>query len=323
MKLVYVGKVIEVINIPEADKIESLEVVCGTGGIWRGCALKNQFQVGDRCTVFLQDSLLPETDEFEFMKKHKYRVRMCRFLGTPSEVLIMPYKFGDVGDDVTEEFKVTKYEKAISVQMMGLVKGNFPSFIPKTDEPNFQTSKKLVYFLHGQKVNITEKCDGTSCTIYFCGGVFGVCSRNMELKEGDNIYWKMAKKYKIEESFRLFGNNINWNVALQMEIVGPGIQKNPMKLKENEIRLFSVWDLDRKKYVEIDSYALLFNIPTVRYLHKNVVFNYTTNDALREMAAGNYKSGSKREGIVIRPVQEQILNGARVSFKVINLEYKG
>ena len=37
--------------IPGADFIESLEVVCGPGGRWRGTAKKGDFALGDRCEV--------------------------------------------------------------------------------------------------------------------------------------------------------------------------------------------------------------------------------------------------------------------------------
>ena len=67
MKQVYIGKVVDVIEIPGAEKIESLEVVCGPGGKWRGCAQKGEFKKDDLCTVFLQDSLLPQIEEFKFM----------------------------------------------------------------------------------------------------------------------------------------------------------------------------------------------------------------------------------------------------------------
>jgi len=40
------------------------------------------------------------------------------------------------------------------------------------------------------------------------------------------------------------------------------------------------------------------------------------------MAEGNYKAGKVREGLVFRPMKEQIINGERLSFKVINLMFK-
>jgi len=46
--LVYVGKVLQLIPIEGADRIESAIVVCGEGGKWQGCVLKESFKVGDK-----------------------------------------------------------------------------------------------------------------------------------------------------------------------------------------------------------------------------------------------------------------------------------
>ncbi|QLQ04747.1 MAG: hypothetical protein HZY76_00635 [Anaerolineae bacterium] len=59
--LAYIGQVAQIYPIPEADRIESLEVVCGPGGRWRGTAVKGQFAVGDLCEAYLQDALLAKS----------------------------------------------------------------------------------------------------------------------------------------------------------------------------------------------------------------------------------------------------------------------
>jgi hypothetical protein len=58
-------------------------------------------------------------------------------------------------------------------------------------------------------------------TCYKKYGVFGVCSRNLDLKETEgNTFWNVASKLDIE-------SNIPDNTAIQGELVGPGIQGNP------------------------------------------------------------------------------------------------
>ena len=143
--LVYIGKIIEVKEIPGANKIEAVTAVCGSGGKWSGVVQKNQFVIGDLCEVYLQDSLLPQIPKFSFMEKHKYRIKMSRFLGVPSEALIMPLTIdGHVGYDITDLVGVTKYEKPMPAYIGGDILGNFPSFVPKTDEPNFQRVPEMV-----------------------------------------------------------------------------------------------------------------------------------------------------------------------------------
>ena len=90
MAVAYIGKVIKINPIKGADRIESLEVVCGQGGKWMGTAQKGLHQVDDLVEVYLQDAILPQTDRFSFMDKYGYRVSMRKFKGVPSECLIMP-----------------------------------------------------------------------------------------------------------------------------------------------------------------------------------------------------------------------------------------
>ena len=164
MGLVYIGKVITVEPIANADRIERLDVVTGHGGKWSGIAVKDQFQVEDSCQVYLQDSIVPVTPEFAFMERHHYRVRMVRLRGVPSECLIMPQTLpGEIGDDVTEVAGVTKYEKPLPAGI-GDIAGHFPSFIPKTDEPLFQQVPQMVQALYGKPFYATIKADG--CLLY-------------------------------------------------------------------------------------------------------------------------------------------------------------
>jgi len=327
--MAYIGKVMDVIPIKNADRIESIEVVCGSGGKWRAIAQVGEFRIGDRCEIYLQDSILPEDDaRFDFMEKYKYRVRMIRLRGTPSEALVLPLgpdMVGEVGNDITEYRRVRKYVKQISPQLQGIAAGAFPLFVPKTDEVNFQRVPKLVAAMLAQDwFYVTEKYDGISCTIYRRDHHLGACSRNIEYLKGDTeigVYWRMAIKYKILETLTDLGKNY----AIQMEIVGPGIQKNPLKLDTHEIRVFDIYDIDRRTYLdgaEVYGFCTDYGLPMVRVLH--TLDNHKMDDEdWRKLAEGEYDSGVQREGIVVRPIYEQSVEGQRLSFKVINLLYKG
>lgn len=318
--LVYIGKVTNIFPIEGADRIESLEVFCDKGGRWRGTAQKGQFQMGDLAQVYLQDSLLPQTPVFAFMEKHKYRVRMMRLKGTPSEVLVMPLVVsGDIGDDITEVSGVTKYEKPLPLNIGGDVLGNFPSFIPKTDETNFQSVPEMIELLSGQQFYSTVKADGSSATVYKLDGHFGCCSRNLELKETpNNAIWQIARRYDLE---RMMGSG----TAIQFEVVGPGIQGNPMGLKIVEPRLFNVYLIHAKVYLGAErlfTFSKYARFPAVDIVDFDKTFNFKTDEDLRLYAQGIYPNGRQREGIVIRPIVEQYIGGTRVSFKILNLLYK-
>lgn len=319
--LVFVGKIINIEPIPGADFIVSATVVCGEGGKWKGIVRKSEFNVDSHCIVFLPDSLLdPEIHSYlPFMKDSNWRVKMRRFKGAPSEVLIIPIRFAEaltsIGDDVTELYRVTKYHKPVPAHLQGQAIGNFPDFIPKTDEPNYQRYPELVQSLVGKSWYMTEKADGSSTTAYRWKEKFGVCSRNLELvRNPDNGYWKVAEKYKVEE-------NLMEGYAIQWETCGPGIQGNPMGLKEIDGFMFSAYKIDERRYltfVELKALSGLIGFPLARIIEWGHSF---IPHGVETRGEGVYKNGKPMEGVVIRS-QENLEGHKPVSFKVINLGYE-
>ncbi|CAB4133863.1 hypothetical protein UFOVP264_46 [uncultured Caudovirales phage] len=116
--LVYTGKVIAMEAIEGAYFIVCATVVCGKGGKWKGVVRKYECDIGLLVTVYLPDALITEKHAklygMDFMRSTGYRVRMRRFKGAPSEVVIMPQQTGtDLGFDCTEMLGVTKYHKPV------------------------------------------------------------------------------------------------------------------------------------------------------------------------------------------------------------------
>lgn len=317
----YIGKIILIESIPEADFIESVIVVCGKGGKWRGTVLKDQFKCGDLCTVFLPDSILPQRPEYLFMQKHKYRVKMCRFKGVPSEVLIMSMQCsGQLGDDVTYILNVSKYVKPIPVNLAGDILDNFPSFIPKTDEPNWQSSPELFQSMMGKRCYVTLKMDGSSTTAYKYNGHFGVCSRNLELKEDENNgYWKLANKYNLREE-------LAEGYAIQFETCGPKINKNALKLTELHAYGFYVYNINERRYLnflETCEFFVTLKFPMTHIYRNCFYFDdlfYHNPDQILFDQFGFSESRKNYEGFVIRQYNEE--DYQKKSFKVLNLEYK-
>ena len=317
MNLSYIGIIDEIRNIPGAERIESAIVECNIGGKWQGCIQKGVFSIGDKCNVFLQDAILPEVAAYEHMRKYKFRVKMCRFLKVPSEVLITPeFYAGYVGEEISDRVGVVKYEKEIAVSIQGETKGNFPSFIPKTDEINFQAIPDLLSIISGKIFYATIKYDGTSSTFYHNKGELGCCSRNLEKKlDKPHVYSAIDQKYRITEQLRGLGN-----YAVQGEIVGPGIQKNKLGLKEPEIRVFDIWDIDHRMYIDMDLVFRMckeMSLPTVELVDCNewAMDNF---EQMRLFAERTYPNGKHAEGVVVRVLGME----SRISFKIINLLYK-
>lgn len=207
----------------------------------------------------------------------------------------------------------------------------FPEFIPKTDEIRVQSIPKIFDEIKGLPVYITEKIDGTSATYYLKGKEFGVCSRNIELEESkDNTYWKIAREYDIKNKLKQYLKETGYKgVAIQGEIVGEGIQKNPLKLKGQKFFLFNLYHINTRRYAGFKDFIFFsrkYNIPTVPILEAEIrVPDSWDIKTLVEMAKGNsvLTPTVKREGIIIRTTSDiysRVLRG-RTSFKAINNEY--
>jgi RNA ligase (TIGR02306 family) len=320
--LVYTGKVIDMEAIDGADFIACATVICGEGGKWKGVIRKSECYIGLLVTVYMPDALITEQHAkdygMDFMKSSHYRVKMRRFKDAPSEVVIMPKQTEtDLGFDCTEMLGVTKYHKPIPANMHGKAKGDFPSFIPKTDEPNYQNSVGQEYIeqLVGKPYFITEKADGSSTTAFKYNGQFGVCSRNWELERDEkNGYWEIAIRHKLEE-------NMPEGFALQWETCGPKIQSNPHGFHEVTGLAFSAYNILESRYLDFDEFikfCVTLQFPVVPLIHMDNSFSVENIDTLGE---GTYANGKQREGVVVRSTVN-LLGHKPISFKVINLNYE-
>lgn len=308
------GVIAHLSPITGADRIQLAVVDCAEAGTWSG-VVGIDMQPESAVTVFLQDAVLPPDPRWAFMEKSRWRVRMARFKGVPSECVIVAGTPGVApGIDLAESLGVTKYTKPIPAAIAGDMQGSFPSFIPKTDETNFQAAWRSVEQMALDPWYAAEKADGTSCTVWNDEAGLHVCSRNWELKEltatgAVNAYWQATRKYGLDR--------LPMGVALQFEVVGPGIQGNPMGLLQLEARAFTLHDLSRHVDLpkgDLDAACALLGIPVARLICAGNTSR--THDELRQMAQIKYGNGKHGEGIVIRAFS------SAWSFKAINLLYK-
>lgn len=326
-KLAHLETIREVIPHNNADSLEIVKILG-----WTLCVLKGQFQK-DQQVVFIEpDAILPEgRPEWEFMRDRHFRVKTIRLRGVISQGLVFPKTIlpmpaileVELGQDVTELLGITKYEPYIPAQLAGKIKGNFPGFLHKTDEQRIQGVPEVLERWKGFAFLMTEKIDGTSFTAYLKDGVFGVCSRNLELQEDDcnTVYWKIAKELDLKNKLEILGGN--W--AIQGELIGQGIQKNKYCLSNVQLKVFNIFNIDLGKYLDQDDLAnkiVLLGLDPVPLLNQ-IVLNHTV-DQLVELSKGSSKLNSKipREGIVFRPEHEMYDEDlGRLSFKQINPEF--
>lgn len=316
-ELAVIGSIIKTASIQGADRIHHVTVSCGSAGTWSGVCAK-ELGLGDKALVLLQDALLPESGRWAFMEKHKWRVRMARFKGVPSECVILPTGEDESsladGHDLTEALGVSKYSKPIPSAIAGDIRGTFPHFIPKTDEENFQRVQGIETLMEGCNWIASLKYDGTSCTVWNDDEGMHVCSRNYELKEftatgAGNVYWQAARKYEL--------HRLPQGLALQFEVIGPGINGNRHKVDELLIAPFTLYDIDRRQRCHFGYLTWIcaaMQIPMAAIQHAG--FGWIGHDAIREIADGTTFDGLPAEGVVFRDLNSSW------SFKAISLNYK-
>ena len=325
-KLATIRRIAEIKDIDGAEFIEAARV-----DGWWVVAKKGEFPV-DSLAVYMEvDSFVPteiapfltrdghEPKEFEGVKGE--RLRTVKLRGQLSQGLLLPISILptatviEVGNDVTELLGVLKWERPISPQLYGQAKGNFPSFLHKTDQERVQNIGIQLQYYVNQTFEVTIKLDGSSCTIFSNGEEDGVCSRNLELKRDENnAFWKIALEYDIHKKIRAYGKNL----AVQGELIAPNIQGNYEKVNKPEFYVFDVFDIDKQEYMlpdERQEFCKILNIPHIPIIDKS--FAMIDNvDKLLDMAEGDgMNKGVKREGLVFKH------NSSDFSFKAISNSY--
>lgn len=336
-------------SIQNADTIEKVTILG-----WHCVAKKGEFKVGDKCVYFEIDSLLPKLPQFEFLankgtKKmlvdgqevEGYRLRTIRLRGQISQGLALPLsaftnysQFNNntvVGTDVSNAIGVLKYEAPVPVQLSGKIRGVFPSFIPKTDETRLQSVPQILERYKETKFYITEKLDGSSVTMFWRKNKdvegepneFHVCSRNLDLlDEPSNTMWRVVRDAGIPNKML----EMPEGTVLQGELIGEGIQKNPLKINGQKILIFNAYNYLESRYLDLHEFIAItggLGIETVPLVAADVNL-YDEVDKMVYLATKKsiLNPNSWAEGFVFRPMTEMRDEDlGRLSFKVINPEY--
>lgn len=344
---------------PNADRLE-IATVKG----WQCVVGKGQFKAGNHAFYFPIDSVLPEgllSYLFADSKiKPPSRIKTIKIRGAISQGLLagkcpvsesmyIDAECFPVGDDVTEELGVTKYEPPASALPNGYGVKNpqrkaeeNPHFLKYTDLEHLKNHPNL--FSEGEPVVMREKIHGTNFragwvpmqvdTFWkkvkkFIGLLpeweFVYGSRNVQLQSkkqysgyyADNVYAKIVEQYKLDEK-------LNAGEVLYGEIYGDGIQKGyTYGCKTGEQRL-AAFDLQvGGKYVDDARFYLtmrLYDIPMAPLLYAGP---FSKERAINHASGYSYMSPSEpiREGIVIRPIHEQTCYLGRKILKLVSDEY--
>lgn len=330
-KLATIRKIADIREIPGADSIE-LAIIDG----WQTVVKKSEFKAGEMVVFCEIDSWIPH-DLAPFLSKGKEpreyqgtkgeRLRSVKLRGHLSQGLVLPLSiccfFDDAnpedGEDVSHILNIVKWEREIPAQLRGHAKGNFPSFLRKTDQERVQNLVREIERIREsgepEMFEVSIKLDGTSFTAYHNNGATGFCSRNLELKPEDEstVYSQVFRKYHLADALAATG----MNVAIQGEIMGQGIQGNRECLTEPTLYVFDVFDIDAQQYMNpgerMNFFSMFLQHLGVQHVPLLCFIDSlpAVTDILR-MADGNSINNPVREGIVFKSCERDF------SFKAIS-----
>ena len=263
--LATIRRIDELLPIEGADLI----VLAKIDG-WQAVVKKGEFHVGELCIYCEVDSFLPDGNPawqhlvekssrvFEANKGHRLKTIKLRgqlSQGFVCSLSILGSTNGTlpVGTDVTSDLGIKKWEAHIPAELAGMVRGNFPSFISKTDQERCQNIGVDIFADPASKYEVSLKLDGTSFTAYYNNGDTGVCSRNWELTVDETNGGNSLVRMFIDSGLQTVLASLRQNYAVQGELMGPGIQQNREGLSTTKLYIFDIYDIDQASYLSPSS----------------------------------------------------------------------
>lgn len=321
-------------SISPIDGADAIELACILG--WQCVVKKGEFEVGQLAVYCEIDSWVPLTLAPFLQKGEKVRefngvpgnrLKTIKLRGALSQGLILPCTSGmptEEGSDVSEILGIQKWEAPENPQLAGTQKGNFPAQFPKTDQERIQNISDRTWNIWQEKnysFEVTEKLEGSSMTCYLLDGVFGVCSRNIDLKETpDNTFWKVARAKDIEAKMRKASEQFgltDW--CIQGELVGPGIQGNIYGLTEHKFYVFEIVKAGGTKLNADDRNQICFMVNFVQAPLKGYEVSLKSQTKQSLLKKANDLSQLKdvlQEGLVFKCIEDP-----SISFKAVSDEY--
>jgi hypothetical protein len=261
---------------------------------------------------------------------------------SPSE---LNEKFAEDGRLANEKNKLKKFMMRYSwfrrLFLSRTKKSSWPYWVAKTDEERVQNLHwdKFYEEFKDKEVYVTEKIDYQSVT--FTGKKIGnttpiigkflpkkyqfvVCSRNLTNNDKNSLYWKIAKKYNIEQILKE-----NPTLTIQGEQGDTKVQGNKYGITEPTMWVFNIIDHEKNyhySWEEIKKFCYLNNLQTVPYASLDGRADFptlselgSTVQELVEFSKGkSVLADIPREGVVVRCIED----GKKIlSFKVINPDF--
>jgi RNA ligase (TIGR02306 family) len=311
-----VEKIEKVWNHPNADRLSMAKV---KGLAFQFVIGKDQFKENDTVLYFPLDSVVPE-DLLKKMNmlgklsgKNKNLVKTVKLRGELSQGLVFPsYLLSEEQlklspEEITITLGVTKYDPPVNMTQDCILK-ELPTGFSKYDIEGADRFGHIVELLLDQEVVITEKMEGTNCSVAKdCDSLLVVNQRSNTIIEKPGIntsYWKTARNQNLLQIV----DSLPPISAIYGELCGPSIQKNIYQSKDHEIFVFDIKDAG--KWMDWESFKLFTSTHGIRIAP--VLFIGKLKDFLNGKSVQEASNGKSvinpfalREGIVIKPVVEQ------------------
>jgi RNA ligase (TIGR02306 family) len=324
-----ITKILNKASIKDADNIE-LYTVYG----WNVVGKKDEFQKDDLCVYVVIDSIFPEDfKKTQFLEGKPLKTRFIRDVCSQGLIFSLSWLAEErgiditalkEGDDVTAIIGIKKWisKDELAQYSSDTTNTKFPSYVPKTDEPRIQNHPELLDALKEKEIVITRKEDGCSATYVYDATTqeFMVCSRNyvIQMDASTKQYFSIETMFNIKEKLSQYGKSL----ALQGEIVGPGINGNRLKLRKLDFRVFNIFDIENQSYVSTNDMVkicqkLNFNTVPILYIGKMNEITESVDTLIAYAETIKYDNNIPAEGIVVRTNTPS----PRISFKVISNKY--
>lgn len=276
-QLATIRRIETISDIENADRIQ-LATLENLG--WECVIKKDEFKVGDYVVYFEVDSILPEREEFEFLRDVKFRIKTRKFRkqvsqGFISSISVLPKNTTiKEGMDVTDILGVKKHDPELVAEkalisakkskskiinyMMKFKwfrklyfalnqksKGNWPEWCVKTDEDRIQVCAKKLMSHYDKAWYVTEKIDGSSLT------AFSHPLKKWGFKRFEfgvcsrNIHLKTPDNSNFWKAVKKYDlekklTALKKDIYIQGECINTSIQGNKYKVDDVELHVFNV-----------------------------------------------------------------------------------
>ena len=308
---------------PNADSLE----IANIGG-YQSIVQKNTFKTGNLVAYIQENSIVPD-DVLEEMGltgrlagKQKNRVKAIKLRGVVSQGLIYPVTGSKlknhiddlkVGNVVTEELGLVKYEPPIPLHMRGEIQ-NLHGHTLKFDIENIK--KYPLLFETGEHIIITEKIHGTWCCLGY-DPIKGpiVSSKGMSAKglafklipeNETNLYVRAWHQHK--EKVMELVNDYGCPVYVLGEVYGRGVQDLYYDALQPEFAAFDIYiGKPGSQGGYLDSRSFFLNINEIEMPYVPVLYNGPFSKEIVEKYTNGksvFDNSHIREGVVIKSTNE-------------------